>query len=72
MMTNSMRRSLKLMELSRFLRMYGMNHLDAELGSNLPLREEAVKLGLAADKEFPTLDSSAFDKFVQYHCMATL
>ena len=29
------------MELSRFLRMYGMNHLDAELRSNLPLREEA-------------------------------
>ena len=32
---------------------------------------DAVKLELAAVKEFPALDSSALDKVVQYHCMAT-
>ena len=32
---------------------------------------DAVKLELVAVKEFPALDSSALDKVVQYHCMAT-
>ena len=34
-------------------------------------RGDAVKLELAAVKEFPALDSFALDKVVQYHCMAT-
>ena len=36
-----------------------------------PSHGDAVKLGLAAVKEFPALDSSALDKVVQYYCMAT-